>query len=114
MRPDSLMLITFVALWAMIPLAAQSVLPKTVPGSKVGVLRIADAVQGRGQGQARPEAVVARLMSFDMNHDGRVTRTELPERMQALLVRGDVTKDEALDGAEVLRLAQGPPAQAPV
>jgi len=108
MRLDALMLITFLSLWAMIPLAAQSVLPKSQPR----VTKVAQSVPGQLPGQARPEAVVARLMSFDTNHDGRVTRDELPERMQALLVRGDVTKDGAIDGAEVMRLAQTAPAQA--
>jgi hypothetical protein len=64
--------------------------------------------------KARPELVVARLMSFDQNHDGRLTRAELPERMQTLLAVGDVTQDEALDAAEVRSLAERPEPQVPL
>jgi hypothetical protein len=67
------------------------------------------AAREQAQSQTKPEVVVARLMSFDQNHDGRVTRAELPERMQTLLMRADASKDESLDAEEVLRLAQRPP-----
>jgi hypothetical protein len=60
---------------------------------------------------ATTDTMVARLMSFDANHDGRVSRTELPERMQGLFVRADVSKDGALDPEEVRRRAEQPIAQ---
>ena len=55
--------------------------------------------------------VVARLMSFDRNDDGRIERQELSERMHALVARGDVNGDAALDGSELQTLAraQQPP-----
>ena len=59
--------------------------------------------------QMTPDMVVARLMSFDTNHDGKVARAELPERMQPLLSRGNVNDDDALDSTEVRRLAEAPP-----
>jgi hypothetical protein len=59
--------------------------------------------------QMTPDTVVARLMSFDTNHDGKVARAELPERMQPLLSRGNVNDDDALDPTELRRLAQAPP-----
>jgi len=59
--------------------------------------------------QMTPDTVVARLMTFDTNHDGKVARAELPERMQPLLSRGNVNDDDALDPAELRRLAQAPP-----
>jgi hypothetical protein len=59
--------------------------------------------------QMSPDVIVARLMSFDINHDGKVARAELPERMQPLLTRGDVGEDDALDGTELRRLAETPP-----
>ena len=59
--------------------------------------------------QMTPDIVVARLMSFDTNHDGKVARAELPERMQPLLSRGNVNDDDALDSTEVRRLAETPP-----
>jgi hypothetical protein len=58
---------------------------------------------------ATPDAVVARLMSFDTNHDGRLSVAELPERMRGVFTRANMTADEALDPADLLRLAQRPP-----
>ena len=52
--------------------------------------------------------VVARMMSFDRNHDGRIEAAELPDRMQNLLARGDTGRDGALDGAEIHALATTP------
>jgi hypothetical protein len=62
----------------------------------------------RGPGPARrltTEDVVERIMSFDKNQDGKVTREELPERMQYLIDRGDTNKDGALDREEIRKLA---------
>ena len=45
-------------------------------------------------GPARsPAAVIERLVSFDVNADDRVSRDELPERMQGLVARGDRNAD---------------------
>ncbi len=49
--------------------------------------------------------VVARVLAFDKNNDGKITRDELPERMQFLIERGDTNKDGALDKAEIKMLA---------
>jgi EF hand len=48
--------------------------------------------------------VVERLMAFDQNRDGKVTRDELPERMQFLIELGDTNKDGALDRDEIKQL----------
>jgi hypothetical protein len=48
-----------------------------------------------------PLAVVQRLLSFDTNKDQRLTRDELPERMQALIARCDKSGDGALDADEI-------------
>jgi hypothetical protein len=40
-------------------------------------------------------------MSFDGNGDRRVSRNELPERMQELVARGDRNADAALDSDEI-------------
>jgi Spy/CpxP family protein refolding chaperone len=51
------------------------------------------------------EQIVERIMSFDKNGDGKVTKDELPERMQDLIAKGDANKDGALDRDEVKKLA---------
>ena len=48
------------------------------------VLPASFAVPGRS-----PAAVIERLRSFDANADHRISRDELPERMQGLVARGD-------------------------
>jgi hypothetical protein len=67
--------------------------------------------------QSRPSAllnasdVVTRILSFDQNNDGRIEKHELPERLHALVARGDVNGDAALDVRELQTLArsQQPP-----
>src|SRR6516165_10712862 len=49
--------------------------------------------------------VVARLMAFDKNKDGKLTKDELPERMHHLIALGDTNKDGALDKDEIRQLA---------
>jgi hypothetical protein len=48
--------------------------------------------------------IVERIMAFDKNKDGKVTKDELPERMHHLIDQGDTDKDGALDRDEVKRL----------
>jgi hypothetical protein len=58
------------------------------------------------------EEIVERVMAFDKNKDGKVTKDELPERMHHLIALGDTNKDGALDRDEVRKLATtlaGPP-----
>ena len=66
-------------------------------------------------GPARsPAAVIERLVSFDVNADGRISRNELPERMDGLVARGDRNADAALDSDEIRALvnaASSPPAR---
>jgi hypothetical protein len=49
--------------------------------------------------------IVERIMAFDKNRDGKVTKDELPERMHHLITLGDTNKDSALDRDEVKKLA---------
>ncbi|HEY1309111.1 MAG TPA: hypothetical protein VGF24_36465 [Vicinamibacterales bacterium] len=56
-------------------------------------------------GRANPDDVVARMMSFDRDHDGVISKGELPERMQPLLMRGDAGLDGTLNAAEIRTLA---------
>ena len=55
-----------------------------------------------------PDIVIARLMTFDSDSDGRLVRSELPERMQNLLV-ADSTGDQALNRDEIRALARPVP-----
>ncbi|HKE84375.1 MAG TPA: hypothetical protein VKB50_11485 [Vicinamibacterales bacterium] len=59
--------------------------------------------------RANPDDVVARMMSFDRDHDGVISKSELPERMQPLLMRGDAGLDGTLNAAEIRTLALGTP-----
>jgi hypothetical protein len=52
-----------------------------------------------------PDLVVARVMLFDRNGDGKVATTELSERMQVIVARGDTSGDGALDNSEIQALA---------
>jgi Spy/CpxP family protein refolding chaperone len=51
------------------------------------------------------DEVVERVLSFDKNKDGKITKDELPERMQGLIEKGDTNKDGALDRDEIRKLA---------
>jgi hypothetical protein len=54
------------------------------------------------------EDIVERIMAFDKNKDGKVSKDELPERMHDLIARGDTNKDGALDRDEIRKLATAP------
>ena len=57
-----------------------------------------------------PDIVIARLMTFDRDNDGRLVKSELPERMQNLLA-ADSSGDQALDREEIRAMARpAPPA----
>ena len=57
---------------------------------------------------ANTDQIVARVMSFDRDGDGKVVEEELIERMKALVARGDVDGDHALDRGEIANLARNP------
>jgi len=48
-----------------------------------------------------PGAVLQRLLSLDANADGRLSRDELPERMQRLFVDGDKNANGFLESTEI-------------
>jgi cytochrome c peroxidase len=58
-----------------------------------------------------PDVVIERLMSFDGNGDHRISRAELPERMQGLIARGDRNADAALDSNEIRSLVSAAAAE---
>ena len=74
--------------------AAQPPFPKQ--GPTLGIVRPDTTL--------RVEDMVERIMAFDKNKDGKVTRDELPERMHGLIALGDTNKDGALDRDELKKL----------
>ena len=54
------------------------------------------------------ETVVAHVLTFDVDGDGRVRAGELPERMIPLIGRGDRNGDQALDANEVAAVVRNP------
>ena len=54
------------------------------------------------------ETVVAHVLKFDVDGDGRVRAGELPERMIPLIGRGDRNRDQALDADEVAAVVRNP------
>ena len=51
-----------------------------------------------------PAAVLDRILSFDANADNRISRDELPERMEGLVSRGDRNQDGFLTPEEIVPL----------
>lgn len=49
---------------------------------------------------------VERMMNNDKNKDGKLTKDELPERMQAMFDRIDTNKDKEIDKAELTKMAE--------
>ena len=61
--------------------------------------------------QGGPADFIERIKGFDQNKDGKITKDEMPERMQAMIERLDTNKDGAIDNKELAalkdRLTQG-------
>jgi Ca2+-binding EF-hand superfamily protein len=59
--------------------------------------------EARGDNAASPadDDLVSRLMAFDTNKDGALSRSELPARMQGLFARADANKDDLLTADEL-------------
>ena len=78
--------------------------------------------RGRGEGEGRgggegvgdeppaeaPSAadLTSMLMAFDANHDGKLEKSEVPERMQGIFERGDANHDGVLTKDEITKLAE--------
>ena len=63
---------------------------------------------GESEGQSRADMVedtVKTFMAFDANGDGKLSRSELPERFQGIFDRGDENKDGFLTPEEIRKVA---------
>jgi Ca2+-binding EF-hand superfamily protein len=56
-----------------------------------------------------PDELVAMLMSYDKNKDGKLTTTEVPERMQGVFARADADHDAVLTADEIRKAAAAQP-----
>lgn len=59
-----------------------------------------------GAGDVSADELTDTLMAFDANKDGKLTRAEVPERLQGLFDRADADKDGALTADEIRKSAQ--------
>jgi Ca2+-binding EF-hand superfamily protein len=59
-----------------------------------------------GSSGAISEEMVKTLMDFDKDGDGKLTKAEVPERMQGLFDRGDLNKDGSLTRDELTKMAR--------
>jgi Ca2+-binding EF-hand superfamily protein len=68
--------------------------------------------EGGGGGDEPPapapsaEELTATLMMFDANHNGKLEKSEVPERMQGMFERGDTNHDGILTRDEIAKLAE--------
>ena len=78
------------------------------PGGPDGFRGQRGGPEGR-EGRRGPDATrtfVERLISFDKNDDGQLTKDELPEPMQRMFVRGDTNKDGFLSEDEITEISK--------
>ncbi len=61
---------------------------------------------GAGGGGKRSSEMVDTLMSFDKDGDGKLSKEEVPERMQGLFARGDANSDGFLTREELTKMAE--------
>merc|ERR1711969_511643 len=52
------------------------------------------------------DGFIERLLSFDENEDGKLSKEELPERMQGMIERIDANKDGVIDKGELEQMGQ--------
>ncbi len=60
-----------------------------------------------------PEELATTLMAFDRNKDGRLSKSEAPERLQGLFARLDENSDGVLTADEIKKGAAAQPLQTP-
>ena len=65
-----------------------------------------DSSSGSGKHQGPRFDAAGFIKDYDKNGDGKLSKDELPERMQVLMDRADANKDGFLDRSELMRYAQ--------
>lgn len=60
---------------------------------------------GPPEGQGNSDEMVMTLMGFDKNGDGKISKEELPERMQGMFDRADANKDGFLSKEELTKVS---------
>ena len=60
---------------------------------------------GRGGDAQGGAAMIQRIMGYDKDDDGKISKAELPERMQAMFGRVDANSDDFLDKEELEKMA---------
>ena len=58
-----------------------------------------------GEGPPSAEQFIARIMEFDKNKDGKLSKDEVPERMARMIDQHDENEDGALDKSELKKVA---------
>jgi len=69
--------------------------------SEFGAGRGAPGGEGRNA-----DGMLARMLAMDANKDGKLEKSELPERLQSMLARADKNEDGVLDRDEILAAAR--------
>src|SRR5207247_11048260 len=62
--------------------------------------------EGAGGRAANIEENVARYLSLDANKDGKLTKDEVPERMQAFMTRADADGDGIVTKEELTKMVE--------
>jgi len=84
--------------------ATQAIQVLRAPGGSSSVGVISDVVVPGNR--VNPADVIQRLLSLDKDGDGRISRAEFPERMQALVQRADSDNDGVVTKDEVEKLVR--------
>jgi Ca2+-binding EF-hand superfamily protein len=65
-----------------------------------------DRPDGAAPAEADAGAMVERMMQMDKDGDGKLSKEELPDRLQSMLARGDRNEDSVLDKDEISAIAR--------
>lgn len=93
-------------------LSAEEVRPNFGPGGggRLGEGERRGLGASGGQGANMSDEMVQTLMEFDRNSDGKLSKAEVPERMQGLFQRSDANQDGLLTRDELKKSAESQPA----